>query len=141
MCLCLCSPIYTSKPLKCSLADRSGQARKLSFRFFFVCLEVILAAGRDTQSVHSSVIRLRQGSKGWSGAELFQFTPGLIWSWRWRGCHSAVSSHGLAPRGLVWLCLCGQQHPVPVCGRGSEQTPMDTSLRVCFSHRPENTSH
>lgn len=51
VCLYLSGPIYTSKPLKCSLAGRSGQAGKLSFRWVFVCLQVILAADRDTQLV------------------------------------------------------------------------------------------
>lgn len=146
--LYLSGPIYTSKPLKCSLAGRSGQAGKLSFRWFFVCLQVMLATERITQLVvcarlcDQAEAGLR-ACKSWSGAELFQLTPGLIWSWHWRGCYSAASSCGLASRSLVWLCLHGQQHPAPVCGRGSEQAHDGylSLLQTRFSCRPENTSH
>lgn len=51
VCLYSFGPIHISEPLKCSLAGRSGQVGKLSFRWFFVCLQVILATDRDTQLV------------------------------------------------------------------------------------------
>lgn len=74
-------------------------------------------------SVHGSVMRLRQGSEpvkagvGLSSSSLFLAEFGASVG---RGCYSAASSCGPASRGLVWLCLHGQQHPAALCGHGSE---------------------
>lgn len=97
VCLGLSGPVYASKPLKYSLAGRPAQAGKLRFRWLFVCLQVILAAEGDTQLVVCAQLHHRaeaglQACKGWSGADLFQLTPGLIWSQCWRSCCSAASS-------------------------------------------------
>jgi len=112
----LSGPVYISKPLKCSLAGRSGQAGKLCFRCFFLCLQVILARDRVAQLVVCARLCDQaegglRACEGWSRAELSQLAPGLMWSWRWRGCYSAASSCGPAPRGLVWLRLHRQHHP------------------------------
>lgn len=100
VCLYLFGPIYISKPLKCSLAGRSGQAGKLSFRCFFVCLQVILATDRDTQLVVCALLHDQAeaglwANEGWSGAKQFHLILGLIW--RWIGQAAA-----LLPSSVVW---------------------------------------
>lgn len=145
---CLSGPIYTSEPVKCSLAGGLVRLGNLVLHAFFLCLRIISAADRDTQLMVCAQLHGQAGAglrayECWSRAELPQLTPGLTWSQHWRGCNSAASFCRPAPQGPVWLCLRREQHPAPLCGRGSEQAHDGClcSLLTCLSHRPENTSH
>lgn len=139
-CSDLFGPIYISEPLKCSLAGRSGQAGKLSFRWFFVCLQVILATDRDTQLVvcalfHDQAEAGLRADEGWSGAKQFHLILGLIW--RWIG-----QAATLLPSSVVWhlrawfgfACVGSSiQHP-------SAMAVEPLLAQMSFSCSPENTS-
>lgn len=141
VCLYSFCPIHISEPLKCSLAGRSGQAGKLSFRWFFVCLQVILATDRDTQLVvcalfHDQAEAGLRADEGWSRAQQFHLILGLIWrriGWASTLLSSSVVWHlrgwfGFACVGSSIQCSSAMAvEPLLRCSPAAQRTPLAVS--------------